>query len=113
MAAKQTPIKGTKATAPQFTTLTKNAGLVEQWRCRYHTLVSIWLRKLGSGAWAGASAPVERRAHAHFGRKAQRSDMLGHLAALIAYVVLRQVPFGIDDGEGKLSSGHSIELSAL
>ena len=56
---------------------------------------------------------VERRAHAHFGRKAQRSDMLGHRAVLIAYVVLRQVPFGIDEGEGKLSSGHSIELSAL
>jgi hypothetical protein len=55
MAAKQTPIKATKATVLQFTTLTKNAGWSSSsQRRRYNTLVSIWLRKLGSVAWAGA-----------------------------------------------------------
>jgi hypothetical protein len=55
MAAKQTPINATKATAPQFTILKKRrVGRAVSQRRRYHTLVSIWLRKLGSVAWAGA-----------------------------------------------------------
>jgi hypothetical protein len=38
--------------------------------------------------------------------------MLGHLAALMAYVVLRHVPFGIDEGEPQRRE-RALALAAL